>query len=137
MSVRLLLSWLRGKVFFKYALTGILNTLIDLAIFSVLLAFGASAQLANIIGFLSGATNSYVLNRNFTFAVGGGLTRRSELSRVLAFLIVTLIGTAISFLTFFILDPLIGHFGAKLLSILTVLWVGFALNRFFVFRTAD
>jgi putative flippase GtrA len=75
---------LRGRVsapvlvqFIKFGIVGISNTLLTLAVYTVLLkVFGVWYLAASAIGFVVGATNGFLLNRRWTFRehVGDALT---------------------------------------------------------------
>lgn len=53
--------------FVKFNLVGLLNTLIDFLMFSLLIWFGAYYLLAQVIAYGAGMINSYVLNSRYTF----------------------------------------------------------------------
>src|SRR4051794_33703615 len=63
--------------FVKFGIVGVSNTLLTLAVYTVLLkVFGVWYLAASAIGFVAGATNGFVLNRRWTFRghVGDALT---------------------------------------------------------------
>jgi putative flippase GtrA len=63
--------------FVKFGIVGISNTLLTLAVYTVLLkVFGVWYLAASAIGFAAGATNGFLLNRRWTFRdhVGDALT---------------------------------------------------------------
>jgi putative flippase GtrA len=63
--------------FVKFGIVGISNTLLTLAVYTVLLkVFGVWYLAASAIGFAVGATNGFLLNRRWTFRdhVGDALT---------------------------------------------------------------
>ncbi|OBV28941.1 hypothetical protein BKN38_08790 [Helicobacter sp. CLO-3] len=51
----------------KYAIVGGINTILCWAIIGALMWFGAIPEVANVIGYVIGVANSYVLNKKFTF----------------------------------------------------------------------
>ncbi|WP_028403218.1 GtrA family protein [Ectobacillus panaciterrae] len=53
--------------FIKFGIVGILNTGIDIAIFTLLTYAGIPYLLAQCISYGSGVLNSYILNRSWTF----------------------------------------------------------------------
>lgn len=66
----------RFRRLISYGIMGVINTLLDYAVFAVfydLLHFGAGA--AQAAGFLSGSVCGYLLNSNITFREGKGRTR--------------------------------------------------------------
>ena len=52
----------------RFCVVGVSNTLVTLAAFSLLVALEVPAPLASGLAFCVGATNSYQLNRRWTFA---------------------------------------------------------------------
>ncbi len=65
---RLLNSWLPRPI--RFALVGLSNTLVDIGAFTALVSgFEMSMILANVIGYMLGTINSYVLNRNPAYAL--------------------------------------------------------------------
>lgn len=56
-----------GLQFILFNMVGLLNTAIDVAVFSLLLAFSVHASAAQAIGYMAGMLNSYLLNSRFTF----------------------------------------------------------------------
>jgi len=59
----------------RFAVVGVANTLVSLAIFSGLTAGGAPAALAAAAAFAVGAVNGYVLNARWTFSCRGSKLR--------------------------------------------------------------
>lgn len=81
--------------FLKYNAVGILNTAIDISTFALMTALGLMAEIAQAISYTLGMTNSYLLNRYWTFAKKAPPTRK-EAAR---FTIVNLTGLLISIAT--------------------------------------
>ena len=76
------LSDLIKKLFFKFArlikygLVGIINTLVDYGVFTLVYQLaGLEAGPSQILGFMCGSVCGYVLNSNFTFREGKGRTK--------------------------------------------------------------
>ena len=55
------------KHFIKYNLIGVVNTGLSFAVISVLSLFAVNIYFANALGFLVGATNSYLMNKYWNF----------------------------------------------------------------------
>lgn len=51
----------------KFALVGVVNTLIDFAVYALLTTIGVNYILAQWISYSAGILNSYVMNRKWTF----------------------------------------------------------------------
>lgn len=66
----------RFRRLINYGITGVINTLLDYAVFAVfydLLRFGAGVSQA--AGYMTGSVCGYLLNSNITFREGKGRTR--------------------------------------------------------------
>ncbi len=120
--------------FVRYAMTGLANTAVDVSVFSLLVLVGTQPSAANILGFLAGAINSFVMNRNFTFRDHNSSGWTETLSTFAAFAAVTAICVGITYLSFEAARPYFGIAGAKGCAIVLTLVCGYLLNRFFVFR---
>ncbi len=121
------------KQFVKFGLVGGLNTVIDYALFTTFFyVFHIHYLLANAMSFTIAVTNSYVLNRRWTF--------RSDNPRwhteAIKFMVVNLIGLGLSeSLLFILVDRLhIHQLIAKALAIIIVLFWNFIGTRFWAFR---
>lgn len=60
---------MRGDIiqFVKFNIVGLLNTLVDMAVFALLNSLGLFYVVAQIISYGAGTANSFVLNSNITF----------------------------------------------------------------------
>src|SRR4051812_19572826 len=87
------------KQIFRFIVVGVINTAIDLIVLNVLIAItqqGKSGVLYSIfkgISFLVALTNSYLMNKHWTFAGQGTNNRAIEVSE---FVIVSVIGFIIN-----------------------------------------
>ncbi len=78
----------------KFASVGALNTVIDFVVFNLLvLVFGFGIVVANLVSYSAGIANSYLWNRNWTFADRRSSQWRPELFR---FVIANLGGLAVN-----------------------------------------
>ncbi|MFD2117957.1 GtrA family protein [Paenibacillus yanchengensis] len=59
--------WKNGKQFVMFNMVGLLNTFVDIAIFSLMIWFGSFIVLAQVLGYIAGMLNSYVWNSRITF----------------------------------------------------------------------
>ena len=121
----------------RFALVGALNTVVDVALFSALVAgLGLLPAWANVLSYGSGVLVSFTLNRRWTFRRSGGTPAAvmAELSRFIAVnLAGLLISTALVAAFVMVLPPL----AAKLLSLPFSFAWNFLLSRGFVFRVAE
>lgn len=119
----------------RFALVGLLNTLIGFAVILIGLRIGLGDYAANALGYGVGLGVSYALNRNWTFRAGQPASLREFGRFALAFAVaysanlsVVAAGRAMGMIG----QPLV-HFAG--LGLYTVLF--FVMSRLFVFGTAD
>ncbi|MCL2672550.1 MAG: GtrA family protein [Clostridiales bacterium] len=144
--------------FIKFALVGVLNTLVDLGVFRLLeklFAWSLWVYFANVISYACGVLCSYFCNRAWTFRPKKKKTWREFLLFVLVNLISlgvstgliwlfkrfmpdeTQISAALGFLPGFIVSILARDFVCKLLATPFVIVVNFIGNKLFVFKNAE
>ncbi|MFL0571662.1 GtrA family protein [Priestia megaterium] len=119
--------------FIKFALVGVVNTLIDFVVYALLTTIGVNYILAQWVSYSAGILNSYVMNRKWTFERKEKSSRRE----VISFVIVNLITLS---LTSFLLTVLYNKWGISLLIsklLITIVSVGinFIGTKLFVFTT--
>jgi len=119
--------------FIKFSLVGVLNTAIHYGIFYVTYTYmGLYHLLASTLGFGFAVTNSYIVNKYWTFKTRGSKKRR-EFAK---FIIVNLVTLSINLGSMALLveqcgmDPRI----AQLASIGLTLSINFLGNKFWTFR---
>ena len=121
------------KKFIKFGITGVMNTLVDFVIYS-LLTFGLSVNLylAQAVGDGCGMINSYVVNRRWTFRT----KERFFSSEAIRFFVLNLImlGLSVLLLGFFSQYLGMGKFYGKVASTCVVMVVNFTANKLWVFR---
>lgn len=121
------------RQFIKFCIVGVLNTAIDtLAYIFFTRIFGIFYLLANIFAFVISSTNSYYLNRIFTFKSAQD-KKKLEYSKFISVLLVGLvIAEIVLFICvhFFNLNDIVG----KLIAIAIVLFWNFFGSKFFVFK---
>lgn len=80
-EVRVNSSWSHNlREFARYCVVGILNTLITLAVIFILMkAFDVNYVFANAVGYVFGFTNSFILNKFWTFSSRGRVHREAAL----------------------------------------------------------
>lgn len=116
----------------KFGLVGVLNTVVDLAVFMLLTAIGAAYLPAQIVSYGCGVLNSYIFNKKWTFR-SGGAKDAGEISR---FLLVNLGSLAVASV---LLEWLYGIaelplFVSKLIATLAGVLINYAGSRYWVFR---
>ncbi|MQR86248.1 GtrA family protein [Bacillus megaterium] len=119
--------------FIKFALVGVINTLIDFVVYALLTTIGVNYILAQWISYSAGILNSYVMNRKWTFE----RKEKSSKREVISFVIVNLITLS---LTSFLLTVLYNKWGiplliSKLLITIASVGINFIGTKLFVFTT--
>ncbi len=119
------------REFVKFALVGILNTGVDVVIFFLLTWLGVLYLAAQVISYTCGASNSYLLNKIWTFRSCG-----LSYSEMIRFTVVNLVSLGISVATLSLLHGGVGMGLAAAKGIATVcaLMANFLGNKLWVFR---
>ncbi len=122
----------------KYGIVGVSNVAIDFAFLNLFLWFHLNLYLAISLAFTIAATNSYFLNRNWTFKD----KKADQVGRqYILFLIVSITGLLLNnFIVFlfvkyiFIINLVLTANAAKVVATgFVVIW-NYCINRFFVFQ---
>jgi putative flippase GtrA len=116
----------------RFCVVGLLGTLVNLAVYSALVAeTGIAPPLAAIGGFLVAVTHNHLLNRVWTFAARSA----RYLPQGARFLVISLAALAINLAVLrALLAAGLGHIPAQLVGIGTATPVGFLGNRAWTFR---
>jgi putative flippase GtrA len=119
------------KEFIRFALVGLLNTGVDVAVFSLLIWLGVPYLAGQIVSYSCGAANSYLLNKVWTFRSCG--LSYAEMAR---FTVVNLVSLGISLLLLALLHERagVGLAVAKGGATLCALAANFIANKLWVFR---
>lgn len=132
----------------KFGLIGILNTLVDIAVFYVLnTVFGIYYIVANVISFSCGVINSYFFNSRWTFKTENNNSKKQFFLFVLVNTIALLTTTLSMFLLknyVFTSDLTLPLFGwnivltrdtmSKLISVIVTISTSFIGNKLLVFK---
>lgn len=113
----------------KFGLVGLLNTGIDLGVFTLLIMGGMSVISAQIISYSCGVLNSYIMNSQWTFREERARKNRHA---PLRFIIVNLAALAVSSV---LLKVLYASSLCKLTATAVSILVNYAGSRYFVFGT--
>lgn len=127
--------------FIRFAIVGLSNTAVDLLIFNMLLFLQVNTYIAASISFIVAVTNSYVLNRSWTF-------RDRKSARIgkqyTLFLLTNTVGLIFNTIIIFLFTqylPLgsetITANLAKIVAIVLVVFWNYAASRIIVFRSHD
>ena len=117
---------------FRFAIVGLLNTGITLAIIYGLTALSVSYMLANAIGYVAGFINSFFMNRSWTFASRGAVVKEAAF-----FVLVFLISYAVQFVALLVQTEwlLVPVWIAQATSMVVYTAVNFVLNKIVTFTT--
>ncbi|HPE32057.1 MAG TPA: GtrA family protein [Parvularculaceae bacterium] len=116
----------------RFGGVGVANTIVDLIVFSALVAAQVPPVAANIASFLAGNLQSYLLNSRITFRVEGAPAPLS-LRGYSKFLAAHLFSLALSTAVLLLLAHRIGPMPAKGVAILLGFVCNYAASAFFVF----
>lgn len=117
--------------FLKFNAVGLLNTLIDFAIFTLLTSFGLVYALAQVLSYSAGTANSFILNKKVTFKDSS----QGDRLQLLKFIVLNLIVLGISLLLMHLLTDQLGLqvlLSKVLVTFITVI-INFVGSRKWVF----
>ena len=122
------------KQFFKFVIVGIINTLINLLILYILTEFfGVYYMLSAVIAFLFAVTNSFLLNKTWTFEE---YIKYKIKYKYIQFIIISIIALVINLILLYILVEYfdIWYMAAQIVGVLSNLLVNFIGNKLWTFR---
>jgi putative flippase GtrA len=117
------------RQFVRFVIVGASNTLLSFACYAILVALSVPYVAAAAIAFAVGATNGYVFNRRWTFAVRGSARSR------LMYAVVAAAGAAVmsAFVWLLVHEGDTGRIGGYVAAIPPVTVGTFAANRLWTF----
>lgn len=118
----------------KFLLVGTLNTVIDMAVFAVLVTFSVSIIPAQCMSYGCGVGNSYIFNRFWTFRQKGKQTIKQPIKFIFVNLITLVVVTLI-------LNGMHDHMHqslivSKVTAILVGIFINFMGSRYWVFQAS-
>ena len=115
----------------RFALVGVVNTAIAIAVIFLLMHAGVSYRLSNVGGYALGFISSFLMNRVWTFRSTGDPRREMVL-----FALVFAVAYGVQFAALIALKELAGLTAgyAQLLAVPVYTLVGFAGNKYLTFR---
>lgn len=122
----------RIKELFKFATVGVINTIVDYAVFTLVSLISPNIYLAQTMGYAFGVLCSYTLNSRWTFKSNGKFLGRE----LIKFLVVNLFSYLCSVGALWVLvDNLsVNKYIAKIMLIGVTFIVNYTLNRLWVFK---
>lgn len=120
------------RQFIKFSLVGVANTTIDIGFYLFFTrVFGIFYLVANILAFLIAVTNSYFLNRRFTFK-----SKQNKKLEYSLFVVVQIVGLLIAELILYVSVTSFGWIDihGKLVAVVIVIFWNFIASKNFVFK---
>ena len=116
----------------KFGITGIMNTLVDFAVFMLLTNAGVAIYFAQVVSYSCGMLNSYIVNRSWTFKSKGKFFSRQMIRFITANLSLLLLSLAL----LWVFTEQLGLIKilAKLCATVLIMVIGFIVNRIWVFK---
>ncbi len=117
----------------KYGLVGVINTLITLVIiFTLMNGFSVSLRLSNIVGYVAGFINSFILNKLWTFKgnQASTFTQFVRFSAVFAVCFLLQHGLVILLVEKLLIDKNLSTFIGMVFYTL----IGYVFNKMFTFK---
>lgn len=118
--------------FVKFGITGVMNTVVDFAVFMLLSYLGLNAYLAQTVSYSCGMLNSYIVNRSWTFKGSDRFFSRQMIRFIIANLLLLLCSVVL--LWVFTEKMSFSKIVAKLFATAIIMAVGFIVNRVWVFK---
>ena len=120
--------------FSKFAVVGVINTLVNLLVLSILTEFfGIYYMFSAVFAFLVAVTNSFVMNSLWTFNHKLNHKPAEKYSKFFVISICAL-GVNLALLYFFTEYMHIYYLFSQLIAVFFSLWVNFTGNKFWTFR---
>lgn len=121
--------------FLKFNIVGLLNTLVDFAVFTLLHSFGMAYGLAQVISYSAGTANSFVLNKKITFRDRSNAASGFDRAQLLKFIVLNLIVMGISLLLLHLFTDIWGFqvLISKVLATCVTVFLNFFASRKWVF----
>ena len=127
---------IKYKSFIRFAIVGVINTLVTIGV-NVLCnnVFDFYYKVSWVIAFAAGVTNSYIMNKMWTFESKGG-SKRKTTTEMLQFLTVNLVslGATTLGLTYFVENRGINENLAQLPTILISQFINYTGYKLWVFK---
>ncbi|WP_368234883.1 GtrA family protein [Anaerotruncus rubiinfantis] len=116
----------------KFGITGVVNTLVDMAVGALLLFLGVNVYASKCVGYCAGMLNSYLINRKWTFQTKD----RFFSLQMVRFIATNLIVLAVSVVLIKVFVEFLGlsDLFAMLLSTCCTMALNFIISRLWVFK---
>ncbi len=131
-SLRLIPRRRVARQFIKFAMVGVVNTTVDFSVYAAgIFWLDLHYLVANVFAFLAAASNSYFLNRRWTFRSQDPRWRRQATK----YFMVLAIGFGLNelLLYLFVEHGQLGKFMGKAIAVVVVLFWNFGANKLWTF----
>lgn len=128
--------WAEIKKFLKFGITGVMNTVVDFAVYTVLVSLtGMGLYVPQVISYCCGMLNSYIVNRKWTFDTQNGFFSLELVKFIVLNLAMMLLGMGIIYLC---VEQMGFHkLAGKLVSTVLVMAINFVVSNLWVFRNKN
>ena len=128
------------KRFFKFGITGVLNTIIDLLTYTLCIEiFKITPEISQIFAYTTATVNSYLVNKNWTFRNKKSKNyNKYSKSEIFRFVLVNTISMTLSALGIYILYNKLGinEYLAKIPVACITISINYFGNKIFVFKVS-
>ncbi len=120
--------------FIKFNAVGVINTLVDTGIYSLLVLLGLDVVIAQVISYSAGVANSYIFNSRWTFR-----DKETSFKKTFLFIAVNLASLAAAVAIISLCTRQFGtdKYIAKLISLPFSVLINFLGSRFLVFKSTN
>ncbi len=132
-KLKLLLGNEKIKKIIKFGITGGLNTLVDFAVYTLVLWINPNVMyLAQTLGYSAGIVNSYTINRKWTFKTNTKYVGKE----LVQFILLNLAMLGVSFVCLYLFTTWLscGKIVAKLFTTAITMVISFLVNNFLIFK---
>lgn len=120
---------------FKYGISGIITTLINLYLFKIFVNFEINYILASVVSYIISVVISYFLNQRYVFLDSARGNTLKAKKQFLKFLIMRMLLLLIDTVLFFIIVSILKFpiYWSRLILTIIMISVTFILNKWFIF----
>lgn len=127
------------KRFFKFGITGILNTIVDFLTYTACIEIlKVTPELSQICAYTVATINSYIINKNWTFRKSKESTKYNK-TEILKFALINTISMVLSALGIYLFYNKLGinEYLAKIPVACITILINYFGNKIFVFKIAE
>lgn len=121
--------------FIKFAIVGVINTLLNWIIFFLLNSLGIYYIVSNVMAYIIATINSYLWNSKWVFGYKKGIKDSASIK----FIVLNIIGLILNTIILFILVDVfsIGKFIALVITTAIVMVINYVVNKVWVFKNKE